>query len=171
MCCRVGALRTHTRRCVQVTNADQWTLRVEPAAALRLAAKFGWHESVANHFSAAVSGDGKQLLLNPRWQHFASLRARVAAPRADAAATMRQIRAPGVFMGICTNASLMRAYCCIVVRLTLPRWRHLPTPLSISFVRTRYAFSIALQSMRALPALQTMMRKGNGSLRALAIGM
>ena len=76
MCCRVGALRTHTRRCVQVTNADQWTLRVEPAAALRLAAKFGWHESVANHFSAAVSGDGKQLLLNPRWQHFASLRAR-----------------------------------------------------------------------------------------------
>jgi hypothetical protein len=31
-------------------------LRVDLAAAFRLTARFGWHESVGNHFSAAVSG-------------------------------------------------------------------------------------------------------------------
>lgn len=49
-------------------------LREDLAAAFRLAAQFGWHESVGNHFSAAVSEDGKQFLLNRRWQHFASIR-------------------------------------------------------------------------------------------------
>ncbi len=33
---------------------DEAELRVELAAVFRLAAKFGWHESVANHFSAAL---------------------------------------------------------------------------------------------------------------------
>lgn len=54
---------------------DLQTLRVDLAAAFRLAVQFGWHESVGNHFSAAVSADGRQFLLNPRWRHFASLRA------------------------------------------------------------------------------------------------
>jgi ribulose-5-phosphate 4-epimerase/fuculose-1-phosphate aldolase len=36
---------------------------------------FDWHESVGNHFSAAVSEDGTQFLMNPRWQHFATIRA------------------------------------------------------------------------------------------------
>ncbi|MDE2435967.1 MAG: class II aldolase/adducin family protein, partial [Sphingomonadales bacterium] len=40
----------------------------------RIAAQMGWHESVGNHFSAAVSEDGKKFLLNRRWQHFASIR-------------------------------------------------------------------------------------------------
>lgn len=55
--------------------ADVWALRVDLAAAFRLAAHFDWHESVANHFSAAVSADGKQFLLNPRWRHFSAIRA------------------------------------------------------------------------------------------------
>ncbi len=48
-------------------------LREDLSAAFRLAAKLGWHESVGNHFSAAVSDDGRRFLLNRRWQHFASI--------------------------------------------------------------------------------------------------
>jgi ribulose-5-phosphate 4-epimerase/fuculose-1-phosphate aldolase len=54
---------------------SEWELRVDLAAAFRLAVHFDWHESVANHFSAAVSDDGRRFLLNPRWKHFSTLRA------------------------------------------------------------------------------------------------
>ncbi len=50
---------------------DEHQLRMDLAAAFRLTVEFGWHESVGNHFSAAVSADGRQFLLNPRWRHFA----------------------------------------------------------------------------------------------------
>lgn len=50
-------------------------LRIDMAAAFRLAVKFDWHESVGNHFSAAVSGDGKRFLMNPKWKHLGSIRA------------------------------------------------------------------------------------------------
>lgn len=53
----------------------QQALRVDLAAAFRLAVRFDWHESVGNHFSAAVSDDGRQFLMNPKWRHFASVRA------------------------------------------------------------------------------------------------
>ena len=56
-------------------NAREWALRVDLAAAFRLAAQFDWHESVGNHFSAAISDDGKTFLLNPKWKHFATIRA------------------------------------------------------------------------------------------------
>lgn len=51
----------------------EWNLRVDLTAAFRLAVKFNWHEAVANHFSAAVSADGKTFLLNPKWQHFSTI--------------------------------------------------------------------------------------------------
>lgn len=57
-----------------MTLANEASLREDLAAAFRLAAKFGWHESVGNHFSAAVSEDGHYFLLNRKWQHFASIR-------------------------------------------------------------------------------------------------
>lgn len=57
-----------------MTLATEVSLREDLAAAFRLAAKFGWHESVGNHFSAAVSEDGHSFLLNRKWQHFASIR-------------------------------------------------------------------------------------------------
>ena len=44
------------------TNAAEKQLRVDLAAAFRLAAHYDWHEAVANHFSLAVSPDGKQFL-------------------------------------------------------------------------------------------------------------
>ncbi len=49
-------------------------LRIDLAAAFRLAAKFDWHESVANHFSVAV-GDEGMFLLNPKWRHFTRIKA------------------------------------------------------------------------------------------------
>lgn len=56
-------------------DAEEWALRVDLAAAFRLAVQFDWHESVGNHFSAAVSADGATFLLNPRWRHFSTIRA------------------------------------------------------------------------------------------------
>ncbi|MBM1218716.1 class II aldolase/adducin family protein [Ponticoccus sp. SC2-23] len=50
-------------------------LRQDLAAAFRLTARFGWHESVGNHFSVAVSDDGRHFLMNPKWRHFAAIRA------------------------------------------------------------------------------------------------
>lgn len=57
---------------LQETSELELQLREDLAAAFRLAVQFGWHESVANHFSAAVSDDGSEFLLNPRWQHFST---------------------------------------------------------------------------------------------------
>jgi ribulose-5-phosphate 4-epimerase/fuculose-1-phosphate aldolase len=56
-------------------NPEIRTLRVELAAAFRIAAELDWHESVGNHFSATVASDGKRFLLNPRWLHFSRVRA------------------------------------------------------------------------------------------------
>lgn len=41
-------------------------IRIDLAATFRIIADLGMHEAVANHFSAAVSEDGKQFLLNPK---------------------------------------------------------------------------------------------------------
>ena len=54
---------------------DEAQVRVDLAASFRLAAGMGLHESVANHFSAAVSADGRRFLCNPRWRHFSLVRA------------------------------------------------------------------------------------------------
>lgn len=56
-------------------DSEEWQLRVDLAAAFRLAVEHGWHEAVANHFSLAVSADGKQFLMNPKWRHFARIKA------------------------------------------------------------------------------------------------
>jgi ribulose-5-phosphate 4-epimerase/fuculose-1-phosphate aldolase len=63
---------------VRATRRDEPAerqLRVDLAAAFRLAAEFGWHEGVANHFSLAVLADGKKFLMNPRWRHFSRVKA------------------------------------------------------------------------------------------------
>jgi ribulose-5-phosphate 4-epimerase/fuculose-1-phosphate aldolase len=49
--------------------------RIDLAASLRIIAHLGMHEAVANHFSAAISGDGKKFLINPKWKHFSRVRA------------------------------------------------------------------------------------------------
>lgn len=66
---------------VTALNADamgsvtQHEARVDLAAAFRLAVLNDWHEAVANHFSLAVSDDGKSFLMNPKWMHFSRIRA------------------------------------------------------------------------------------------------
>lgn len=50
-------------------------IRIDLAVSLRLSAKLGLTEAVANHFSAAVSEDGKSFLINPKWVHFSKVKA------------------------------------------------------------------------------------------------
>lgn len=57
------------------TTLDETQIRIDLAAAIRLACRNDWHEGVANHFSAAVSADGRRFLVNPRWVHWSRVRA------------------------------------------------------------------------------------------------
>ena len=52
---------------------SEWDLRVDLATAFRWAARLDYHEAVANHFSAAVSEDGRQFLLQRAGQHFSQV--------------------------------------------------------------------------------------------------
>ncbi|MBV9112317.1 MAG: class II aldolase/adducin family protein [Hyphomicrobiales bacterium] len=72
---QVSSLKARVSRDAQSRDTDEWQLRVDLAAAFRLAVDFDWHESVANHFSLAVTDDGKKFLLNPRWRHFSTIKA------------------------------------------------------------------------------------------------
>ena len=49
--------------------------RRELAAAFRWAARLDYHEGIANHFSAAVSDDGQEFLINTRGMHFSRAQA------------------------------------------------------------------------------------------------
>ena len=49
--------------------------RVNLAAVFRMTARLDMHESVANHFSYAVSDDASQFLVNPMGRHFSNVRA------------------------------------------------------------------------------------------------
>jgi ribulose-5-phosphate 4-epimerase/fuculose-1-phosphate aldolase len=76
-------------------DSHEWQLRVDLAAAFRLAAFNQWHEAVANHFSLAVSPDGKKFLMNPRWRHFSRIRAsELLLLDSEDAATMNKPNAP-----------------------------------------------------------------------------
>jgi ribulose-5-phosphate 4-epimerase/fuculose-1-phosphate aldolase len=69
--------------------------RVELAAAFRWAARLNLHEAVANHFSLAVSADGRRFLMNPNQMHFALVRASdLLELDADDPATMERPDAP-----------------------------------------------------------------------------
>ena len=57
------------------TNPTEAQTRIDLAAAFRWAARLDKHEAIANHFSAAVSDDGKRFLLNPVGRHFSRMRA------------------------------------------------------------------------------------------------
>jgi ribulose-5-phosphate 4-epimerase/fuculose-1-phosphate aldolase len=66
---------TALRRPGRNPDGVEWQARVDLAAAFRLAVVNNWHEAVANHFSVAVSDDGRRFLMNPRWKHFSRIRA------------------------------------------------------------------------------------------------
>lgn len=68
-------MNQHNPITAELSPTDLASLRQDLAAAFRICHQFGWSESVGNHFSAAVSADGRKFLLNPRWRHFATIRA------------------------------------------------------------------------------------------------
>lgn len=57
------------------SDLPYYTQRVDLACAFRWAYRLGMYEAVANHFSVAVSEDGKQFLMNPDKRHFALIKA------------------------------------------------------------------------------------------------
>ena len=70
-------------------EADEAALRLDLAAPFRLTARFGWHESVGNHFSAALTADGRRFMMNPKWRHFSAIGASdLLVPDAGEAAVM-----------------------------------------------------------------------------------
>ena len=50
--------------------------KIDLAAALRLAVRFGLNEGIANHFSFALPGSDERFLLNPHGVHWSQVRAR-----------------------------------------------------------------------------------------------
>ena len=65
---------------VTMTGAERrskphWDARIDLAAAFRWAARLNMHEAVANHFSFAVSENGRTFLVNPHGRHFSQIRA------------------------------------------------------------------------------------------------
>ena len=69
--------------------------RVNLTAVFRMTARLDMHESVANHFSYAVSDDGKQFLINPLGRHFSNIRAsELLLLDADDDSTMNKPNAP-----------------------------------------------------------------------------
>ncbi|MGB0659859.1 MAG: class II aldolase/adducin family protein [Mangrovicoccus sp.] len=54
---------------------DETQARIDLAAALRMTARANMHEAVANHFSIALSADGSRFLINPKWMHWARVKA------------------------------------------------------------------------------------------------
>src|SRR3546814_4247065 len=82
---------------------------IDLAAAFRLAVEFGWHESVGNHFSATVSSDGRRFLMNPRWRHFARVKAsELLLLDADDQETMSRPNAPDA-SAWCIHGAIHRA--------------------------------------------------------------
>lgn len=66
-------MTTSTLTPIDTTTEKQ--LRVDLAAAFRWAARLNMHESIANHFSVAVSENGRKFLLQRAGQHFSQVRA------------------------------------------------------------------------------------------------
>ena len=59
----------------EIEKDPHYQARCELAAVFRWTARLDMHESIANHFSYAVSDDGSQFLVNPMGRHFSSVRA------------------------------------------------------------------------------------------------
>ncbi|WP_230950131.1 class II aldolase and adducin N-terminal domain-containing protein [Burkholderia cepacia] len=74
--CKILAWHLHVRRpSLPIFPMNELQLRIDLAAAFRSFARLGMHEAVANHFSLAVSDDGRRFLMNPKWMHFSRIRA------------------------------------------------------------------------------------------------
>jgi ribulose-5-phosphate 4-epimerase/fuculose-1-phosphate aldolase len=71
----VQALRAPAADRQPSPSVNERQLRIDLAAACRMASRLDWQEAVANHFSVATSADGRYFLMNPLWRHFSRVRA------------------------------------------------------------------------------------------------
>ncbi len=93
-------------------------LRIDLAAACRLASRLDWQEAVANHFSVATSDDGRYFLLNPLWRHFSRIRASdfvLLDAHADSAQNAQPIDPTAWVIHGTMHAQLRRARCILHV--------------------------------------------------------
>ena len=118
--------------------------RTELAACFQWTAQMDMHESVANHFSAAVSDDGHQFLCNPRGRHFSNMQAsELLLLNASNPATMDSSQAPDP-----TTWAIHSAL-----------HRNLPHARCIMHLHPRYATALAcLQDKTIYPIDQNPMR-------------
>lgn len=58
-----------------IQQQQEQILRRDLSAAFRWAARLDYHEAISNHFSVAVSDDGKKFLLQPAGTHFSRVTA------------------------------------------------------------------------------------------------
>jgi ribulose-5-phosphate 4-epimerase/fuculose-1-phosphate aldolase len=89
-------------------------LRIELAAACRMAARLDWQEGVSNHFSVATSADGCEFLMNPRWRLFSRIRASdfiLHDARSDSASIPTPLDATAWAIHATMHAQLRRARC------------------------------------------------------------
>ena len=56
-------------------DEQEWLLRVDVAAACRLAAFYGWDDQIATHITARLPGDGHRFLINPFGTYFEEITA------------------------------------------------------------------------------------------------
>ncbi len=68
-------MSTESLRVIDSDQAPFQREREELAAVFRWVARLDMHEGIANHFSLSVSDDGSRFLINPRWRHFANIKA------------------------------------------------------------------------------------------------
>lgn len=133
-----------------VTRFDTGTLnsdrqqRIDLAAAFRWTARLGLHESIANHFSLAVSDDGSKFLMNPNGRHFSRIRASdLLLLDANDSETMHRPDAPDP-TAWCIHGALHR---------------QVPHARCVMHVHSKYATVLAsLKDSRILPIDQNTMR-------------
>lgn len=54
----------------RATEEEEWRLRIDVAAACRLAALYGWDDQIATHITARLPGEGHRFLINPFGTYF-----------------------------------------------------------------------------------------------------
>jgi ribulose-5-phosphate 4-epimerase/fuculose-1-phosphate aldolase len=110
------------------TDTDEWQLRVDLAAAFRLAVMHDWHEAVANHFSVVTEEGGAKFLMNARWMHFSRIQAsNLLHLDADDPSTMKRPDAPDL-TAWCLHGRLHK---------------NLPQARCVLHVHTKYATALA----------------------------
>jgi ribulose-5-phosphate 4-epimerase/fuculose-1-phosphate aldolase len=112
------ALRPHSAAGNRVPTLNERQLRIDLAAACRMASRLDWQEGVSNHFSVAASADGHIFLMNPPWRHFSRIQASdlvLLDARADIASTATPLDRTAWAIHGTMHAQLSRARCILHV--------------------------------------------------------